>query len=507
MEAALHRGETHDEANVADSDIFQKAGIELPSHLSTYSRRWASLVLVAVTGSFASGPLVSWPTLEPLLVEEGVWAGPDQQANLSSVYSIAIGASLVASLVAGTLLDAIGPRRLGVWASLATALCLLLMGIAIKEKSLNNMLWIVYPAANLLGHASRWDGYAWLWLLPEDQGTVASVVGAFECLSDSLSLVAIFLNRQYGIRLPYYFFLMAILTACVTAAAAMILVPSQEEVKRIAKTTSRMRAPSNYGSMTSPDAQQVEAEDSEASGFSNALEKSWSTIVASCTLYGKVHPGIFSLWVCYGLSEVMFFATALLHMYPLYLGLVGNAKATSLVNTFGALYAFVGAACCLLFGKLVDSIGFVESVAFVNVPTLVNCFLYWVPTVAAQIVAQVFLAFLANVWSVLIPRFCIGYGPPELFGTMAGILYLIAGIGEVALTWISSAVWQIVAPHIRLDHGEPVLEYLGIADTWCVFAIVANIILLLWWSRHPFPEAWSTTMTDVKNASADAQSV
>lgn len=492
------------ESTTKDPDVFEKNGVELPAHLSTYSRRWASLVIVAATGSFASGPLVSWPTLEPLLVGEGVWDGPDQQANLAFVYSIAVGASLVASLIAGTLLDAIGPRSLGVWASVATSLCLVLMGLAIREKSLNNMLWIVYPAANLLGHASRWDGYAWLWLLPEDQGTVASVVGAFECLSDSLSLVAVFLNRQYGFRLPYYFFLMAALTICVTAVVAMILVPSQQEMKRIAKATSALRPSSqlHYGSTVLSDARQVEAGDSEDdSRLSNALEKSWSAIMASCTLYSKVHPTVFTLWVCYGLSQVMFFATALFHMYPLYQGLLGSARATSLVNIFGGLYAFIGASCCLLFGKLVDSFGFVWSVAFVNIPTLANSVLYWVPIEAAQVVAQVFLAFLANVWSVLIPRFCIAYGPPELFGTMAGILYLIAGIGEVGLTWLSDWVWRVVAPRIRLDHGEPVSEYLGIADTWCAFAVIANILLLFWWMHYPFPAAWSTTMTHVKNAS------
>ena len=49
----------------------------------------------------ASGPLTSWPTLEPVLIEMGVFSGPNQQALLNEVNSIATCFALGGGLFAG----------------------------------------------------------------------------------------------------------------------------------------------------------------------------------------------------------------------------------------------------------------------------------------------------------------------------------------------------------------------------------------------------------------------
>merc|ERR1719148_454176 len=91
-------------------DFFSKRGVELPSHLSTITGRWKSLLLVVVMSAFASGPLQSWQTLEPIMISAGVWAGPHQEMKLTAVYSIAVGVAMMSQVLAGTVYDAVGPR-------------------------------------------------------------------------------------------------------------------------------------------------------------------------------------------------------------------------------------------------------------------------------------------------------------------------------------------------------------------------------------------------------------
>lgn len=51
----------------------------LPALLVTERRRWISLWCQAVACALASGPVSAWPTLLPLLIDEGVFEGPHQK--------------------------------------------------------------------------------------------------------------------------------------------------------------------------------------------------------------------------------------------------------------------------------------------------------------------------------------------------------------------------------------------------------------------------------------------
>ena len=58
-------------------------------------RRWLAFLLVSALTTFAAGPLTTFVALEPLLLAEGVFAGPQQQAQLDAVYSLGMGVALV----------------------------------------------------------------------------------------------------------------------------------------------------------------------------------------------------------------------------------------------------------------------------------------------------------------------------------------------------------------------------------------------------------------------------
>jgi len=412
--------------------------LELPSHLNTSARRWATLVLVAVSGAFASGPIASWPTLEPLLISEGLWAGPNQEANLTSVYSIAFGVSMISSFVVGILYDAVGPRGLGVWGAVGAAVCLVGMAFAIKVPMLNNLMWIAYPCATIFGWANSMDAYAWLWMLPDDQATVAAVVGAIQCLSDAFCLLAVFLHDSYGLQLPIYFLITAFLSV-IAGLLAFVLVPSHQEMRRISHAIMSYQAAAEvsaqgYGATDNTPPEVTGKEPPEGDSLGDVLSRSWSAIKDTFTLYSKVHPSVCTLFLCYSMAQYMFTAYPSFEMYPLYEDLVGATKAVELVNIYGGLYAFIGAICVLVFGKIVDLIGMVQTIALMNIPLLVNSYLFSVPNVHTQVIAQVLLTWVGNAWYVLTPRFCTLYAPPELFGTVNGLFSGVLGVGQICLT-------------------------------------------------------------------------
>lgn len=498
---------TDEQHGIDSEDAFQKMGIELPSHLNTYTRRWASLLLIAGSGAFASGPFAAWPTLEPLLIAEGVWAGPNQSANLASVYSIATGLAMISSLISGILYDAIGPRALGALSAFAVVFCLFGMAVAIKIPSLNNLLWIAYPAANVFGYANSWDVSAWFWLLPEDQNTVAAFIGAIQCLSDSFCLVAVFLHDSYGLQLPFYFILIGFLSM-IAGGLALVYIPSHQEMKRIAQAVAIYQAApktpdSSYGA-TSDYQIHVPLPDSNDPDEQSVFSKSWAAVKDTCNLYRKVHPGISCLFFVWSMTQYMFVMYPMFEMYPLYVDLVGTMKAISLVNIFGGLYACIGAACLMVFGRIVDKLGMVLCVALLNLPTVVNAILYTVPKFNVQVAAQVLLTFLANVWYVFQPRFCLAYGPPELFGTMYGLLACLLGVGQIVLTRFDNLVGKLISQYLVPGHGDAAFSYTATIDMWCIFNLLASVALLCWWWYYPLPENGSTTLLHVKDADIDS---
>merc|ERR1719356_2358961 len=112
----------------------------------------------------------------------------------------------------------------------------------------------------------------------------------------------------------------------------------------------------------------------------------------------------------------------------------------SLVSMWGAIYGVVGGISLLLLGSFVDRVGFASALAWLNIPFLINTVLLCFADFQAQVWAQGLLAVLTNAhWAVLLPRFCIHYVPPQLFGTYNGLLMTIMGMGQLALAPLGEA--------------------------------------------------------------------
>jgi len=208
-------------------------------------------------------------------------------------------------------------------------------------------------------------------------------------------------------------------------------------------------------------------------------------------------PGASLLYLIgYDAAAYMFGVYPQFIMYPLYQALVGTAEAITLVNIFGGLYACLGAVSLILFGRLVDYIGFEASIAFMNVPIILNQVMYCIPSFVPQVVGQALLAWQANAWYVLVPRWCLSYAPPQLYGSAFGIsggllgVFQILGtpLGTLLSTWIDKLVTDRPSP------AMPLLTTLGI---WCFFCVFFCLAYLWFLRYYPMPAPGATSMEDV----------
>jgi hypothetical protein len=114
--AGEHSGHVVEDLPPDTPDLLHDLGIVdfAPPHLRTPRRRWMCLVIMCFACGLASGPIGAWPTIEPLLINAGVFEQEKaaQKNNLSTVFSIAAFSQLFGSLPFGWLYDRVGGKPL-----------------------------------------------------------------------------------------------------------------------------------------------------------------------------------------------------------------------------------------------------------------------------------------------------------------------------------------------------------------------------------------------------------
>jgi len=322
----------------------------------------------------------------------------------------------------------------------------------------------------------------------------------------------VLMHDTWGLQLPLYFTIVSFL-AVMAGLIALAFVPSHKEMQRISRAVITFRTPSGtatedpgYGSTASPQTPAYVSEEPLANPtFVDTLNKSWSALKESTSLFCRVHPGISALFFGYSMFQYMFSVYPSFEMYPLYVKLLGVARADTLVHIFGGLYSCVGALFLVTFGKLVDQVGLAQAIFWLNVPTVMNAYLFTVPSMFAQVSGQVLLACMTNAWYVFLPLFCSVYGPPELFGAMYGIFSALLGFGQIVCTRFGTLVTLTIVD--AFYHGSttiwvppPGFKILTTIHVWCFLQVVASFALLLWWYYFSIPEPGTTTIAHVRNA-------
>lgn len=99
--------------------------------------------------------------------------------------------------------------------------------------SLSSLLYFGYPLAMLGGIINFYGIFAFLWLLPDDQNFIASIVPGAQALSDMLALVAMGLSACCGVFIGEFFLLLSLLSV-LAGFFCWVIVPSLEVVNALA---------------------------------------------------------------------------------------------------------------------------------------------------------------------------------------------------------------------------------------------------------------------------------
>merc|ERR1719174_931441 len=242
---------------------------------------------------------------------------------------------------------------------------------------------------------------------------------------------------------------------------------------------------------------EIEVQDMSRWDVLSAAVSKLKCAAVCCTL----HPLAFFLFISFQVFQYMQMAEFWFDMYEFYSALLGQAMAVQLVNIWGGLYAVMGATTLLLFGRFADWAGFVPSIAFAIVPTIAVSWLLYTPSLHAQIICQALVGLLSNTWFVFVPSFCMVYSPPELMGTMIGLIGTIIGICQMLLTPFTKLAVTSFLKNIKADVKiVRALPFLIISDIWCSLTVATSCALLLYWWHYPLPAQGSVTMADIQAA-------
>jgi MFS family permease len=189
-----------------------------PWQFSSIQGRWASLFIVSIACVISMGPVMSWPTLEPLMQAQGIFKSRGESVETtnslySEVYQLSNIVMFLASLPSGLLFDAVGGRASGLIGAFGTSLGLLLMAIAAFDaKEYDYLLFIGYPMATAFGMLNTNALYTFIWLIPEDQNFISGVISGVTALADMLALIAVFLHDKFNLPISSYFMSFSLLS-------------------------------------------------------------------------------------------------------------------------------------------------------------------------------------------------------------------------------------------------------------------------------------------------------
>ena len=202
---------------------------DTPWMYSTRSRTWRSMLVVISASALASGPVASWPTLEPLVREAGVFKNAeDPKTNFDICYAVSMCFLFASSLPSGILMDKCGGRACGVVGALMASVGLLLMGAATTfPAQWDWLMFYGYPMATAGGMINSFCMYTFIWLLPDRANLVTGIAGGIASLSDTCALLAVWLHDIYGVPIAWFFFGLSVL-ALAAAVVSQLVVPSLE---------------------------------------------------------------------------------------------------------------------------------------------------------------------------------------------------------------------------------------------------------------------------------------
>ena len=460
----------------------------LPAHLASARGRWAALILTTAACAIASGPVASWPTLEPMLLDAGVWESAGDaaaHANLDAVYGASVAVQLGSSLPAGWIFDRYGGRVAALGGALLAATGLLLMGAATCfPASWSWLLWLGYPTAMLGGQINSYGLFSFLWLLPDDQNLISSMVGGATALSDMLALVAVGLNACCGLFVGHFFVLLALLSVC-SGAFSFAVCPTHAVCLKLASSVLAEAGTPAHGE------REDAADDAQGSGNGDDrwCGKEIDSVRSSWVLM-KRHSGANSLLIVFSILYVMAMIYPNEQMFYYYKGLFASKDtAVELVNVYAFMYGAAGFVCSLGGGKLCDYLGLEKFTQAAVWSVVVFAVIIPVRSVPVQVLAQVVMVVGMQLYMIIVNRFAMLYAPPELFGTFGGVQFCFVSVGTLVGMMGVSAVLDGIASASAIKYQIP---YVALS----IGSATVGFVLVHFWRQHPPPRVGGLSADD-----------
>ena len=399
----------------------------LPAYLLTRRRRWCSLIVVCCALAVANGPVLTWQTLVPIMIEdEGVFRSTGHPLyHLDTIFAIGNGLGALTNLPAGMVFDRIGPRKTAIIGALFTSVGLVGLGLCMHNPSLNGGMYFFYPLTTIFAFLNSWGAFAYLWLIPESPALVNACICAAFSLSDCLGLLAAVLHNNHGVSLHAFFFTLGA-GAMVTAWVSAMLLPGKEEFLRLAanakqeqlcvaelaaeaeasamsekaapSVTATASAKARVAAAAEAEAAAAIAAEAEAEAAEAALPRHCSGRAWTACVPALERGLLRDTWACvvllYPRASLVVLAhllglyllplSLLLKQYGYYLALFGETTATELVNLFSLLLGVCGAVSVICFGFVADRLGLIRSFVLVDCLALLFAAAVLAPGVAAQ---------------------------------------------------------------------------------------------------------------------------
>ena len=380
--------------------------------------------------AIASGPVAAWPTLEPLLINAGVWKNEGTHSNLDAVYGLSTAVQLGSSLPAGWIYDRYGGRVAALVGALLAAVGLVIMSVAcFFPAQLSWLMFVGYPLAMLGGGINSYGIFAFMWLMPDDQNFVASLASGAQSLSDMLALVAVGLSSCCGVFIGEFFLLLSVMSVF-AGIFCYSIVPSVDVVNSLAAVA--------LSQGESPESCEAFAQSKDGDGF---MAKEFSSVKQSWVLM-KQHAGANGMLLVFSTVYMLSMMYPMQQMYFYYQVLFNNNDtATKLVNIFAVIYGIGGFVCSLIGGKLCDRLGIQKfTLAVAGCSVVLSCCLPFA-NFTLQIVAQAVMLLGYTLYIIIVNRFAMLYAPPHLFGTFSGVQMTFISVGMLAgMSAVSTSV-------------------------------------------------------------------
>jgi len=449
--------------------IYTHTPIHTQQHLRSTNQRWTALIVVCCACALASGPVGAWPTLEPLFIKCGLFAGPSQKESLNTVYGLATFFQLAGSLPAGFLYDRVGGRNCALYGGLFTALGLLLMGLAcFYPAQMSWAMFVGYPLAQFAGIINTYGVFVFIWLLPNHQNLVASCAGGVQSLSDMLALVAV-AGSEGGLFIGTFLLIIAFMSV-VSGIICYIVVPSKEMMMEFAAVSLGEEA---------AEAMHLTSGGKEQDGTCCSAE--WDSVKRSVQvmkLYRSANGLLLAFSIAYTLS-IIGPIQQMLFYYQAMFG-KGSAESIDLVNTWAFLYGLGGFACAIVGGALCDKLGLTNFVMLVAGCSASIAVLLPVHDFGTQVAVQVALTLGLSLYIIVVNRFAMLYAPPDLFGTFGGVQFTIISVGLFSGMPIMS--WGIPT-----DGTATAVQYQGPWSAAGILSFLLGMSLAYYWHRTPPP--------------------